>query len=96
MTVSTKAGSLTAQAAQESLNRGLRIAFASGTVMGMVVVGLGLLDLSFWYFFLNWYYTNVQPVSASLRVEYIASTMLNFGIGASSMALLPEWAGNLH
>ncbi|HOB22839.1 MAG TPA: sodium/proton-translocating pyrophosphatase, partial [Bacillota bacterium] len=95
MTVSTKAGSLTAQAAQESLNRGLRIAFASGTVMGMVVVGLGLLDLSFWYFFLNWYYTNVQPVSASLRVEYIASTMLNFGIGASSMALFARVGGGI-
>ena len=95
MTVSTKAGSLTAQAAQESLNRGLRIAFASGTVMGMVVVGLGLLDLSFWYFLLNWYYTNVQPVSASLRVEYIASTMLNFGIGASSMALFARVGGGI-
>ncbi len=95
MSVATGASSRTAQAAQTSLNRGLRVAFASGTVMGMVVVGLGLLDLSFWYFFLNWYYTLVHPVSSALRVQYITSTMLNFGMGASSMALFARVGGGI-
>ena len=95
MSVSTDASSRTAQAARESLNQGLRVAFASGTVMGMVVVGLGLLDLSLWYFLLDWYYTKLHPISATLRIQYISSTMLNFGMGASSMALFARVGGGI-
>jgi K(+)-stimulated pyrophosphate-energized sodium pump len=95
MSVSTGASARTAQAAQESLNRGLQVAFGSGTVMGMVVVGLGLLDLSLWFFLLDWYYTKMHPVSSTLRVQYIASTMLNFGMGASSMALFARVGGGI-
>ncbi|MFH1640579.1 MAG: sodium/proton-translocating pyrophosphatase, partial [Candidatus Omnitrophota bacterium] len=56
MTIATKSSNRTAQAAMKSLNSGLRVAFSSGAVMGLTVVGLGLLDLSIWYFFLNAYY----------------------------------------
>jgi K(+)-stimulated pyrophosphate-energized sodium pump len=56
MTVATQSSNRTTAAAMKSLNSGLRVAFSSGAVMGMVVVGLGLLDLSIWYYFLNLYY----------------------------------------
>lgn len=93
MSIATEASPRTAEAARESLQLGLEVAFASGTVMGMVVVGLGLLDLSLWYFFLSWYYTKVQPVANSMQI--IASTMLNFGVGASSMALFARVGGGI-
>ncbi|WP_040197435.1 sodium/proton-translocating pyrophosphatase, partial [Candidatus Soleaferrea massiliensis] len=59
MKVATASNARTANAAQHSLNKGLRVAFSAGAVMGFVVVGLGLLDLSFWFFFLKFWYTNV-------------------------------------
>ena len=56
MIVATKANSRTTQGAKQSLNKGLKIAFSSGAVMGLTVVGLALLDLALWFYFLRWYY----------------------------------------
>jgi len=96
MKIATAANSRTANAARESLNKGLRVAFSSGAVMGLVVVGLGLLDLSFWYYFLNWYYSHVQLVTdQAVRIQYITSAMLTFGMGASSMALFARVGGGI-
>lgn len=86
MTTATKANSRTAAAAQKSLNLGLRAAFNSGAVMGLVVVGLGLLDLSIWYFILK---------GLGKPIADITSTMLNFGMGASSMALFARVGGGI-
>ena len=97
MSIATQASSRTANAAIKSLNSGLRIAFSSGAVMGLVVVGLGLLDLSFWYYFLNWYYSNPAhqlPVGAD-KITAITSTMLCFGMGASSQALFARVGGGI-
>lgn len=94
MLVATAANVRTAEAARFSLNRGLRVAFNSGAVMGLVVVGLGLLDLSLWYFGLNWYYIS-QGVASAERISLITSTMLNFGMGASSMALFARVGGGI-
>ncbi|MBU1062496.1 MAG: sodium/proton-translocating pyrophosphatase, partial [Candidatus Omnitrophica bacterium] len=80
MSVSTRSGSRTANAAKSSLNRALQVAFSSGAVMGLMVVGLGLLDLSIWYYFLDWYYRGLDE---AVRIQNITSTMLNFGMGAS-------------
>ena len=60
MRTATMANSRTASAAKEGLNKGLRVAFSAGSVMGFVVVGLGLFDLSLWYFFLRFWYTAVE------------------------------------
>lgn len=87
MTTATMANSRTANAARESLNSGLRVAFQSGAVMGLVVVGLGLLDLSIWYFLLK---------SLGKTIQEITSTMLNFGMGASSMALFARVGGGIY
>ena len=95
MKIATSANARTAWAAKESLNTGLRVAFSAGGVMGFVVVGLGLLDLSLWYFFLKWFYTSVQPLSADVQIVQIASVMLTFGIGASSMALFARVGGGI-
>lgn len=94
MLVATAANVRTAAAAGHSLNRGLRVAFNSGAVMGLVVVGLGLLDLSLWYFGLDWYYT-AQGMDQAGRLGIITSTMLNFGMGASSMALFARVGGGI-
>jgi K(+)-stimulated pyrophosphate-energized sodium pump len=95
MKIATSANSRTAWAAKESLNSGLRVAFSAGAVMGFVVVGLGLLDLSLWYFFLKWYYSNVQVLVAGDQIQQIASVMITFGIGASSMALFARVGGGI-
>jgi len=81
----------------KSLNSGLRVAFSSGAVMGLTVVGLGLLDLSIWYYFLNWYYSvNPQNVPAGIdKIGAITSTMLCFGMGASSQALFARVGGGI-
>ena len=82
----TYASARTANAARSSLNSGLRIAFRSGAVMGLVVVGLGLLDISFWYLLLN----AVIPADAltpTHKLCVITTTMLTFGMGASTQAL---------
>ncbi|MDD5496661.1 MAG: sodium/proton-translocating pyrophosphatase, partial [Candidatus Omnitrophica bacterium] len=95
MTVATRSSARTTNAAKTSLNAGLRVAFSSGAVMGLVVVGLGLLDLSIWYYFLNWYY-NVHAVPAGMdKLGIITSTMLCFGMGASSQALFARVGGGI-
>lgn len=116
MNIATQSSSRTAAAATKSLNSGLRVAFSSGAVMGLVVVGLGLLDLSIWYFFLNAYYGSYAvpawvpqwlypylnwlleahplPVGTD-KITAITSTMLCFGMGASSQALFARVGGGI-
>jgi K(+)-stimulated pyrophosphate-energized sodium pump len=95
MSIATRSSNRTAAAAAKSLNSGLRIAFSSGAVMGLVVVGLGLLDLSIWYYFLNWYYSaHPLPLGAD-KITAITSTMLCFGMGASSQALFARVGGGI-
>jgi K(+)-stimulated pyrophosphate-energized sodium pump len=86
MSVATRSNARTAWAAQTSLNAGLRVAFSSGTVMGMVVVGLGLLDLSIWWLVLTLF--NLPP-------DQIPPIMITFGMGASSMALFARVGGGI-
>ena len=92
MTVATQASSRTTYAARSSLNSALRVAFAGGAVMGLTVVGLGLFHLSFWYFLLNWVYRGMEETA---RIQIITSTMLNFGMGASGMALFARVGGGI-
>ncbi|MCX7927365.1 MAG: sodium-translocating pyrophosphatase [Candidatus Omnitrophica bacterium] len=95
MTIATQSSNRTAAAAIKSLNSALRVAFSSGAVMGLTVVGLGLLDLSIWYYFLNWFYS-VNPTPAGTdKIGAITSTMLCFGMGASSMALFARVGGGI-
>ncbi len=97
MSIATKSNARTAEGAKHSLNSGLRIAFSSGAVMGLVVVGLALLDFTFWYYFLNWYYSSIE-ICATLneRVAKITSAMITFGMGASSMALFARVGGGIY
>jgi K(+)-stimulated pyrophosphate-energized sodium pump len=95
MSIATQASNRTASAAMKSLNSGLRVAFSSGAVMGLVVVGLGLLDLSIWYYFLNWYYSTHPIPSGMDKIAAITSTMLCFGMGASSQALFARVGGGI-
>ncbi len=87
MKIATAANSRTANACQQGLNRGLRVAFSAGSVMGFTVVGLGLLDISVWFFLLN----NVFKLDPT----QITSAMLTFGMGASSMALFARVGGGI-
>ncbi len=87
MKIATYANSRTANGAREGLNKGLKIAFSSGTVMGMTVVGLGLFDISFWFILLKFVF--------KLPIEDIMSAMLTFGMGASSMALFARVGGGI-
>ena len=96
MKIATYANSRTANAAQTSLNKALRVAFSSGAVMGFVVVGLGLLDLSIWFFFLRFWYSNVDVIAdQGIMIGKITSAMLTFGMGASSMALFARVGGGI-
>jgi len=95
MSIATQSSNRTAQAASKSLNSGLRVAFSSGAVMGLTVVGLGLLDLSIWYYFLNWYYSCHPTPMGMDKIAAITSTMLCFGMGASSMALFARVGGGI-
>jgi len=95
MSIATQSSNRTAQAASKSLNSGLRVAFSSGAVMGLTVVGLGLLDLSIWYYFLNWYYSCHAILLGTDKIAAITSTMLCFGMGASSMALFARVGGGI-
>ena len=102
MKIATAANARTAHAASNSLNSGLRIAFSSGAVMGFVVVGLGLLDISFWYFFLQWWYSDAAHLTIAAgqameeaQIQAITSAMLTFGMGASSMALFARVGGGI-
>ena len=95
MKTATYASARTANAARTSLNAGLRIAFRSGAVMGLVVVGLGLLDISFWYLLLN----AVIPADAltpTSKLCIITTTMLTFGMGASTQALFARVGGGIY
>ncbi len=87
MRIATAANARTANACQEGLNRGLRVAFSAGSVMGFTVVGLGLLDISLWFFILK-YLFHLSP-------QDITSAMLTFGMGASSMALFARVGGGI-
>lgn len=95
MSIATQSSSRTAFAASKSLNSGLRVAFSSGAVMGLTVVGLGLLDLSIWYYFLNWYYSFHPTPLGTDKIAAITSTMLCFGMGASSQALFARLGGGI-
>lgn len=92
MKVATYSNARTAWGCKDTLNKGLRIAFSAGTVMGMTVVGLGLLDLSVWFGFLNWYYGALPELE---KIRNITSAMLTFGMGASSMALFARVGGGI-
>lgn len=87
MKIATASNARTANACREGLNRGLRVAFSAGSVMGFTVVGLGLLDISIWFFLLN----NILKLSPN----EISSAMLTFGMGASSMALFARVGGGI-
>ena len=87
MKVATAANARTANAASQSLNKGLRVAFSAGSVMGFTVVSLGLIDISLWYCLLTFVF--------KLPVAEVASTMVMFSIGASSMALFARVGGGI-
>lgn len=95
MTIATRSSARTANAAKSSLNSALQIAFSSGAVMGLVVVGLGLLDLSIWYYILDWYYSTHPLTHGMDKLGAITSTMLCFGMGASSQALFARVGGGI-
>jgi len=95
MSIATRSSARTTNAAIRSLNGALRIAFSSGAVMGLTVVGLGLLDLSIWYYFLNWYYSCHPIPLGTDKIAAITSTMLCFGMGASSQALFARVGGGI-
>jgi hypothetical protein len=88
MNIATRANSRTAWAAKDGLNPGLRVAFMAGSVMGMCVVGLGLLDLSLWFLALNYW--------AHMDIAVVTQTMLTFEMGASSMALFARVGGGIY
>ena len=112
MKTATGASSRTAQGASESLNRGLQVAFRSGAVMGLVVVGFGLLDITLWYFILDrLVYTSAnmanglsfcglelipQGFNVSHKFMDITTTMLTFGMGASTQALFARVGGGIY
>lgn len=87
MKIATAANSRTANACREGLNKGLRVAFSAGSVMGFTVVGLGLLDISIWFTLLKFVF-HCGP-------SEITSAMLTFGMGASSMALFARVGGGV-
>ncbi|MBP3940637.1 MAG: sodium/proton-translocating pyrophosphatase, partial [Christensenellaceae bacterium] len=87
MRIATAANARTAQACKNSLNSGLRVAFSAGTVMGLTVVGLGLLDISAWFITLKCIF--------GCSMSEIAGTMVTFGMGASSMALFARVGGGI-
>ena len=89
MKIATSANARTANAASESLNKGLRVAFSSGSVMGFSVVGLGMLDVTMWFFILRYALGFTQP-------EQIGSIMVMNGMGASFMALFARVGGGIY
>ncbi len=92
MKTATYASARTAFAAQQSLDRGLKVAFRSGAVMGLVVVGLGLLDISIWYVILDRF---VEATGAQ-KLVVMTTTMLTFGMGASTQALFARVGGGIY
>jgi K(+)-stimulated pyrophosphate-energized sodium pump len=112
MNTATNASNRTAQGASESLNRGLQVAFRSGAVMGLVVVGFGMLDISAWYWLLDrlvyspehmlagYKFFGVTLVQAGMNPEHklaeITTTMITFGMGASTQALFARVGGGIY
>ncbi|MBN1805168.1 MAG: sodium-translocating pyrophosphatase [Sedimentisphaerales bacterium] len=112
MKTATNASSRTAQGASESLNRGLQVAFRSGAVMGLVVVGFGLLDISLWYLILDKIVYTAAHMESGLRflgldlvpagmdpshkLVEITTTMITFGMGASTQALFARVGGGIY
>jgi K(+)-stimulated pyrophosphate-energized sodium pump len=95
MKTATYASARTAHAASKSLNQGLQVAFRSGAVMGLVVVGLGLLDISLWYFVLNRLIPD-DMADPTHKLAIITTTMLTFGMGASTQALFARVGGGIY
>ncbi|HPN21535.1 MAG TPA: sodium/proton-translocating pyrophosphatase, partial [Tenuifilaceae bacterium] len=93
MKTATYASARTANAAKNSLNHGLKVAFRSGAVMGLVVVGLAVLDISLWYLVLNYF---IDEPDASHKLIIITTTMLTFGMGASTQALFARVGGGIY
>ena len=91
MKTATYASARTANAARHSMDRGLRIAFRSGAVMGLVVVGLGLLDIAAWFLVLSYFYQDTEH-----GLIIITTTMLTFGMGASTQALFARVGGGIY
>jgi len=120
MKTATFASARTAHGASKSLNRGLKVAFRSGAVMGLVVVGFGLIDIALWYWLLNYIYDNnvfglglkvAEEVSlmgawttdfvannewTHAKMVHITTTMLTFGMGASTQALFARVGGGIY
>jgi K(+)-stimulated pyrophosphate-energized sodium pump len=112
MKTATHASARTAHGASISLNRGLQVAFRSGAVMGLVVVGFALLDIAAWYYILNnWIYTDAHMVNGlsfmgltfvhsgtteHMKLVEITATMLTFGMGASTQALFARVGGGIY
>ncbi|MCR4781366.1 MAG: sodium-translocating pyrophosphatase [Lachnospiraceae bacterium] len=92
MRTATMANCRTANAASKGLNRGLKVAFAAGSVMGFTVIGLGLLDLSIWYTILNYAF---RDLGSGERIAAITTNMVTFGMGASAMALFARVGGGI-
>ena len=93
MKTATFASGRTAAAARRSLNSGLKVAFRSGAVMGLTVVGLGLLDIAIWYIVLNAF---IAEASEAQKLVVITTTMLTFGMGASTQALFARVGGGIY
>lgn len=91
MKTATYASARTANAAQKSLNSGLQVAFRSGAVMGLVVVGLALLDVSVWYLILDHFLEGETN-----KLMHITTIMLTFGMGASTQALFARVGGGIY
>ncbi|MBQ8943791.1 MAG: sodium-translocating pyrophosphatase [Clostridia bacterium] len=87
MKIATASNARTANACREGLNRGLRVAFSAGSVMGFTVVGLGLFDITLWFFLLKFVF--------KLPDSEVTGAMLTFGMGASSMALFARVGGGI-
>lgn len=112
MKTATNASARTAQGASEGLNRGLQVAFRSGAVMGLVVVGLGLLDICIWYFILDKFFFTPENMQGGLKLfgmalvpenctqveklVQITTTMITFGMGASTQALFARVGGGIY
>ena len=92
MKTATYASNRSAWAANHSLDKGLRVAFRSGAVMGLVVVGLALLDISVWFIVLNYF---IEDASQAHKMVVITTTMLTFGMGASLQALFARVGGGI-
>ena len=93
MRTATYASGRTANAARRSLNAGLKVAFRSGAVMGLTVVGLGLLDIALWFLLLNAF---VEDATTAQKMVVITTTMLTFGMGASTQALFARVGGGIY